>query len=49
MHPEFNFSQAVGQGEEGGGSDGVCGDVELDVISVAVEAETVMTNDFSYW
>ena len=44
-HPVFDVSDAVGKGGEDGGSDGFGGDVELRVIGITVEEETMAADD----
>lgn len=39
----MEFSQTVGEGRAGGQDDGFCGDVDLDVVSIAVEKNTMKT------
>ena len=45
MHPDFDFSEAVGECGVSGSSDGFGGDVDLDVVSIAVKAETMVAYD----
>ena len=45
MHPGFDFSEAVGQSGVSYSSDGFSTHVELDVVAIAVEMETMMTDD----
>ena len=45
MHSGFDFREAVGECGESGSGDGFGGDVDLDINSVAVEAETMMAYD----
>lgn len=42
MHPLFNFSKAVGQSGVTFSGDGFDGDIELDVIGLAMEVEIMM-------
>lgn len=37
------------QGGEGWSSDGIVGDIKLYVVSIAVEVETIMTDDLTEW
>lgn len=45
LHPGFDIGEAVGEGGVSGGGDGVGGDIELDVIGITVEMETMVAND----
>ena len=45
MQPCLQFGQAVVEGREVGRGDGFSGDVELNVVGVAVKTETMTTND----
>ena len=46
MHPDFDVGEAVGECGVSGSGDGFGGDVDLDVVSVAVKAETMAFTDF---
>lgn len=48
-HPGFNICQAVGEGGKDSWSDGFSGDVELDVIGVAVELKSMAAYNVTEW
>ena len=45
VHPGFNVSKAVGESGVDGGVDGFGGDVEVDIIGIAVKVKTMVAND----
>lgn len=47
VHPGFNVSEAVGDSGVGGRGDGFSGDVELNIIGIAVKVETMVANDIA--
>ena len=49
LHPQFNFSEAVGQSGMSCCGDGFDGDIELDVIGIAEQVEPMMVYNVNKW
>jgi len=47
VHPGFIVSEAIGDSGVGGRGDGFSGDVELNIIGIAVKIETMVANDIA--
>lgn len=49
VHPSFDVGEAVSEGGENGRSDGFGGNVQLGVVSIAVEVKTMAADDVTKW
>ena len=49
VHPCFDVSETVGERGKNGWSEGFGGDVELSIVSIAVEMKSMAADDVTKW